>query len=103
MQSNVGNKQINESGDQDPKRFEEGKKHAHSNNDSKDSRTIANKLASKSQEDNEDDPKSIEKKLLDEDATAPARAHGNEPSRGAKIDQQIREEEDEYLRQKGRK
>jgi hypothetical protein len=32
-----------------------------------------------------------------------ARAHGNEPSRGAKIDKELKEEEEEYLKQKGRK
>jgi hypothetical protein len=31
----------------------------------------------------------------------PARAHGNEPSRGAQIDQEIREEEEEMLKKKG--
>ena len=32
-----------------------------------------------------------------------ARSHSNEPSKGAKIDQQLREEEEEELRRKGRK
>jgi len=84
-------------------RFHEGNANSHDNNDSKDNRTIANKLASKSKEDNEDSPKSIEKQRLDEDATLPARAHGNEPSRGAKIDQEIREEEAAYLKKKDEK
>ena len=30
-----------------------------------------------------------------------ARAHGNEPSKGAKIDQELREEEEEMLKKKG--
>lgn len=30
-----------------------------------------------------------------------AKAHGNEPSKGAKIDQQLREEEEELLKKKG--
>lgn len=38
---------------------------------------------------------------LAKDATLPARAHGNEPSRGAKIDQQLREEEEAMLAKKG--
>jgi hypothetical protein len=33
----------------------------------------------------------------------PARAHGNEPSKGAKIDQELREEEEAELARKGRK
>ena len=42
----------------------------------------------------------METELLKKDATLPARAHGNEPSRGAKIDQELREEEEELLRKK---
>jgi hypothetical protein len=30
-----------------------------------------------------------------------ARAHGNEPSKGAKIDQELREEEEAILKKKG--
>lgn len=84
----------------DNERFHEGTANSHDNNDSKDNRTIANKLASKSKEDNSDSNKSIEKQRLDQDATLPARAHGNEPSRGAKIDQELREEEEAYLKKK---
>jgi hypothetical protein len=40
---------------------------------------------------------------LEKDATAPAKAHGNKPSRGAVIDQEIREEEEAELRAKGKK
>jgi hypothetical protein len=46
---------------------------------------------------------SEEHRLLEKDATLPARAHGNEPSRGAEIDQQLREEDEQYLKQKGKK
>ena len=46
--------------------------------------------------------KSKEDKLRDIDATLPALAHGNKPSKGAIIDQQIREEEEEELRRKGK-
>jgi hypothetical protein len=45
---------------------------------------------------------SEQERLRQKDATAPARAHGNEPSKGAKIDQQLREEEEEELRRKGK-
>jgi hypothetical protein len=37
-----------------------------------------------------------------QDATLPARAHGNEPSKGAKIDQELREEEEAELKAKGK-
>jgi len=30
-----------------------------------------------------------------------AKSHGNEPSKGAKIDQELREEEEEILKKKG--
>lgn len=39
---------------------------------------------------------------MKEDPTAPARSHGNEPSRGAKIDAQILQEEQEELERKGK-
>jgi hypothetical protein len=39
---------------------------------------------------------------LQQDATLPARSHGNEPSKGAKIDQMLKEEEEEELRRKGK-
>jgi hypothetical protein len=45
---------------------------------------------------------SIDEQRRREDATLPARAHGNEPSKGAKIDQQIREEEEAELKRKGK-
>ena len=39
---------------------------------------------------------------MKKDPTLPARMHGNEPSRGAKIDAQIQAEEEEELRRKGK-
>lgn len=39
---------------------------------------------------------------MKEDPTAPARMHGNEPSRGAKIDARIMQEEQEELERKGK-
>jgi hypothetical protein len=37
------------------------------------------------------------------DATAPAKAHGNKPSRGAEIDQELREEEAETIEKMNKK
>jgi hypothetical protein len=45
---------------------------------------------------------SLDEKRRRQDATLPARAHGNEPSKGAKIDQEIREEEEAELKRKGK-
>ncbi|KAF2010087.1 hypothetical protein BU24DRAFT_414525 [Aaosphaeria arxii CBS 175.79] len=108
--SSVGNSSVYEAGDQrnykqsenQPERFHEGKENSHLALDSKDERSIANKLAREEQR-SEEANLSEEARLGQEDATLPARAHGNEPSRGAKIDQELREEEEEYLRNKGKK
>jgi hypothetical protein len=39
---------------------------------------------------------------LKKDPTLPAKLHGNEPSRGAKIDAELQAEEEEELRRKGK-
>ncbi|KAM3565535.1 hypothetical protein ARSEF4850_001348 [Beauveria asiatica] len=80
--------------------FEEGKENSHSQLDPKDQRSIANRLAAETQatEDKED----AEVTRMKEDPTAPARDHGNEPSRGAKIDAQIQQEEQAELERKGK-
>ena len=68
-----------------------------------DERSIGNRLAAA--EDQNDDStgssgktKSAETKAGEIDPTAPARMHGNEPSKGAKIDKSIADDEDEILR-----
>ncbi|KAM3512126.1 hypothetical protein MY11210_004190 [Beauveria gryllotalpidicola] len=80
--------------------FEEGKENSHSQTDPKDQRSIANRLAAETQAtEDKEDPKVTRMK---EDPTAPAREHGNEPSRGAKIDAQILEAEQAELERKGK-
>lgn len=107
-QSNVGNSQTYGNDDQrnqeEPQveRFEEGKENSHDLNDSKDQRSIANRLAAAEKADKEDDDKTLETKRLQQDATLPAKAHGNKPSRGAVLDQELRDEEQEYLERKGK-
>merc|ERR1712151_1153304 len=85
--SNVGSSGVYEAGDQvnyknseiqDQDRYNEGKTNSHLGGDSKDEQSISNKLAA-------------EAKQSKIDATRPARQHGNEPSKGAKIDEQLRE------------
>ncbi|KAE9371519.1 hypothetical protein N431DRAFT_545748 [Stipitochalara longipes BDJ] len=112
--SNVGNSQVYEDGDQKnvprseieqekkDNRFHEGKENSHKANDSKDQRSIANKLAREEKREKESDEESEETKALKKDPTLPAKMHGNEPSRGAKIDAQIQAEEEEELRRKGK-
>ncbi|KAI9839735.1 MAG: hypothetical protein M1838_004274 [Thelocarpon superellum] len=110
MQSSVGNKQLYESNEQkpdksQPERFEEGKANSHKPLDSKDERSTANKLANEvrliiSQKKEEEDD--FETSLSKKDPTLPAKAHGNEPSKGAKIDAELQAEEEAELKKKGR-
>ncbi|EGP84769.1 uncharacterized protein MYCGRDRAFT_105672 [Zymoseptoria tritici IPO323] len=115
-QSNVGSAGVYEAGDQrnsdveeirklqEEERFHEGKKNSHNPDDPKDERSIANRLereAKRNEDDSAGKDLSTEDKLAQMDATAPAISHGNEPSKGAKIDQQLREEEEEILKKKG--
>lgn len=110
--SNVGGAGVYEAKDQrtapddetnQPDRFHEGKEHSHKALDSKDERSIANKLAREGKRSQEDEPKSEETKLLQEDPTLPAKSHGNKPSRGAEIDAEIKAEEEEMLKKKDAK
>ncbi|KAI9053076.1 hypothetical protein LZ554_003345 [Drepanopeziza brunnea f. sp. 'monogermtubi'] len=112
--SNVGQASVYEDGDQKnvPKsqieqekkdnRFHEGKEHSHKALDSKDERSIANKLAREEKRQDEEEEESEETKALKKDPTLPAKMHGNEPSKGAKIDAQIQKEEEEELKRKGK-
>ncbi|KAE8447703.1 hypothetical protein EG329_010510 [Mollisiaceae sp. DMI_Dod_QoI] len=112
--SNVGNSQVYESGDQrtvpqseinqekKDARFHEGKENSHKANDSKDERSIANKLAREEKREKEPENESEEAKQYKQDPTLPAKMHGNEPSKGAKIDAEIQAEEEEELRRKGK-
>ncbi|KAI5201015.1 hypothetical protein E4T42_09016 [Aureobasidium subglaciale] len=111
--SNVGNSAVYEAADQrtykdseleeqkKEARFHEGKEHSHKANDPKDERTIANKLEREEKREKEGDEESLQTQQIKQDATLPARSHGNEPSKGAKIDQQIKEEEEAELKKKG--
>ncbi|KAK3072181.1 hypothetical protein LTR53_007288 [Teratosphaeriaceae sp. CCFEE 6253] len=112
--SSVGGAGVYEAGDQRTEsdsvkdeqkkedRFHEGKDNSHKANDSKDERSIANKLERESKRENEPDKKlDIEAIQYQKDATLPARSHGNEPSKGAKIDQELREEDEAAVKAKG--
>ncbi|KAL4930884.1 uncharacterized protein BDV17DRAFT_27757 [Aspergillus undulatus] len=113
-QSSVGQGSIYEAGDQrneprssvqDQERYEAGEKHSHSTLDSKDQRSIGNRLAAQSKEsdpshhhNNDHQP---EAELSKQDPTKPAKLHGNEPSKGAKIDSDLQAEDEQRLREKG--
>lgn len=85
-----------------------------------DERSIANKLAREEKRQGEPEPQSAETTESKKDSTQPvshsleiwldrdevlipiqARNHGNEPSKGAKIDQELKEEEAEAMKGKG--
>ena len=107
--SKVGTSGVYEAGDQrnvkqsemeQPERYEEGQKHSHSNLDSKDERSIANRLAAEEKKSEPaDDPETA---MAKKDPTLPAKMHGNEPSKGAKVDADLQQEEEEYLKRKGK-
>ncbi|KAJ9114988.1 hypothetical protein QFC22_005316 [Naganishia vaughanmartiniae] len=80
--------------------FEHGKEGAHNRIDSKDERSIANNL--KDAERVEKLEKQAEEEAAHTRPTDAARSHGNEPSRGAKIDEQLELEEEAELRRKGK-
>ncbi|KAG5983136.1 hypothetical protein E4U55_000722 [Claviceps digitariae] len=74
--------------DSDAVRYQEGKPGSHQLND-----------PNQRKEEPQDDPETA---ALKKDPTLPAKMHGNEPSRGAKIDAQIAAEEEEELKRKGK-
>ncbi|KAI5846068.1 hypothetical protein BZA05DRAFT_476185 [Tricharina praecox] len=106
--SQVGNAQTYESSDQKTSKstgtkpsdfaYEVGVKNSHKDTDSKDQRTIANRLAAAEKKDKERPDHSE-----DSDPRAPALKHGNEPSKGAKIDAELQADDELYLKQKGKK
>ncbi|ETI20777.1 hypothetical protein G647_07119 [Cladophialophora carrionii CBS 160.54] len=108
--SSVGNRNVYEAGDQRTEPAskpggsfgEEGTKNSHQANDSKDERSIANRLATAEPQNDGTSGKALdaEAKAGQTDATAPAKMHGNEPSRGAQIDKELQDEEAAILAKK---
>merc|ERR1712054_585028 len=91
--SSVGQSGVYEAGDQrnykdselkaaqEP--YQEGKENSHKNLDSKDERSIANKLAAEER---------------NKGPSLPAQLHDNEPSKGAKLDAELQAEDEQRLR-----
>ncbi|CEJ58716.1 hypothetical protein PMG11_07364 [Penicillium brasilianum] len=113
-QSSVGNSQIYEAGDQrnepqsvinERERYKEGVKGSHKNLDSKDERSIANRLASQGNKPDSshhhNNVSNPEAELSKQDPTKPAKMHGNTPSKGAQIDAELQAEDEQRLREKG--
>ncbi|KAL1588153.1 hypothetical protein WHR41_03180 [Cladosporium halotolerans] len=111
--SNVGASGTYEAGDQrneknsvlnaqaEANRFHEGKENSHKANDSKDERSIANQLEREEKRQKEPSPEAPEVTESKKDSTLPAKNHGNEPSKGAKVDQELKEEEEQIMKKKG--
>ncbi|KAL9121228.1 MAG: hypothetical protein Q9187_002212 [Circinaria calcarea] len=109
--SSVGQRTVYEDGDQrnypqseiqTAERYKEGKENSHKANDSKDQRSIANRLDKEERKKEIVETSSKEAEEYKKDPTLPARNHGNEPSKGAKIDAELKAEEEEELRRKGK-
>ncbi|PWY98122.1 hypothetical protein BCV70DRAFT_221159 [Testicularia cyperi] len=83
----------------DRKDHEKGQPESHQVTDAKDEKSLKNRLAQAGKE--EAEKAKADKEKEDEKPTDAARKHGNEPSRGAKIDEQIEEEERKMLEAKG--
>lgn len=66
-----------------------------------DERSIANRLAAAGdQNDSSSGKGNVESRAAQQDPTLPAKMHGNEPSKGAKIDAEIQAEEEAILAKK---
>ncbi|CRG83851.1 hypothetical protein PISL3812_01207 [Talaromyces islandicus] len=109
--SNVGSRQLYEANDQrvdsraeiqERERFKEGQSHSHKPNDSKDERSIANRLAREEQREQKHE-QSVDQQaeLSKKDPTLPAKVHGNNPSKGAQIDADLQAQDEQRLREKG--
>lgn len=110
MMSNVGNPQVYEANEQrmskdtdkNPKqKYDEGQEHAHQDLDSKDERSIGNRLAAAIKHSRSEESTNS---LADPNVNplGPATSHGNEPSKGAKVDAELKAEEEKMLRRKGK-
>lgn len=89
------------SGSQDTARFDTSVPNSHNNLDRKDQRSHANTVEAASKADKDEQRMEREAEEM-KDPLEPARRHGNEPSRGAKIDKQIELEEEQMLKDKGK-
>lgn len=83
----------------DRKDHEKGQSESHQTLDSKDEKSIKNRLAQAGKEAKE--AAQAEKAKSNEKPTDAALSHGNKPSRGARIDEELEEEDRKTLEAKG--
>ncbi|KAJ2906526.1 hypothetical protein MKZ38_001169 [Zalerion maritima] len=74
--------------------------HAHDKHDPKDQRSINNRAAAEKRETESTGDKEAE--MSKKNPKLPAQIHGNEPSKGAKVDAELQAEEEEELKKKGK-
>lgn len=110
MQSRTGDQRVYKAQDQRPpkltgpekgeherrERFSHGPGPAHQSLDSKDERTLSNKLSAEETHEHCID----ENRQTVKDPLKPAMDHGNKPSRGAQIDAELQREDEETLKKK---
>jgi len=105
MNSTTGSEQTYEAADQRtskstaPGRYETGPANAHNLNDPKDQRSLNNRAALEIREQAQLEQEEREPHKID--PTAPAKEHGNRPSRGAEIDKELQEDDERRLQEKG--
>ncbi|KAI0694876.1 hypothetical protein BC835DRAFT_1415169 [Cytidiella melzeri] len=107
MNSSTGTAQTHVAGDQRnapkgsdaPARYEAGQTNAHDIHDPKDSLKLNDRAKIEQKQEAEEDERVRER--ANRDPTAPAKEHGNRPSRGAEIDKQLQEEDELRLQEKG--
>lgn len=85
--------------DDNRKDHEKGQPESHQTTDSKDEKSIKNRLAQAGKEAKE--AAQAEKAKNDAKPTDAALSHGNQPSRGARIDEELEEEDRKTLEAKG--
>ncbi|KAL2011066.1 hypothetical protein VTN00DRAFT_3784 [Thermoascus crustaceus] len=85
-------------------RYKEGPPGSHMPDDTKDKRSISNRLGREEQRERRHEaPYNPEAELSKMDPTAPAVLHGNQPSRGAQVDKDLQYDDELRLREKGYK
>jgi len=105
MQSNVGNSQVYNDGDQrehkdqGPAPLEAGQRNAHDIHDLTDSRSLNNRAKQEAKTERDADRAAEAKTVTN--PLAPAERQGHEPSRGAQVDAELQREEEELLKKKG--
>ncbi|KAI0658416.1 hypothetical protein C8Q70DRAFT_917632 [Cubamyces menziesii] len=109
MQSNVGNPQIYEDGDQrngpvdtglsQERPAGEGQRNAHNIFDPKDDRKLDVRMQQEKKMEREAEQEERAQTITN--PLEPAKRHGHEPSRGAQIDAELQREDEENVRKKG--